>query len=125
VEARIDVKPTYGLSDDEIARMLKDSFTTAEADMRARSIAEARLDAERLLLATHTALQADADLLNLSERERIDAAMHVLVESLQSQDPAEIEGLSKALAQATEGFAASRMNRGIAQALAGKNIANI
>ncbi len=125
VEARIDVKPSYGLSDEQIAQMLKDSFSTAEADMRARAIAEARLDAERLLLATHTALQADADLLDAIERERIDAAMHGLVESLQSQDPAEIESLSKALATATEGFAASRMNRGIAQALAGKNIANI
>ena len=125
VEARIDVKPSYGLSDEQIAQMLKDSFSTAEADMRARAIAEARLDAERLLLATHTALQADADLLDAIERERIDAAMHGLVESLQSQDPAEIESLSKALAAATEGFAASRMNRGIAQALAGKNIANI
>ena len=125
VEARIDVKPSYGLSDEQIAQMLKDSFSTAEADMRARAIAEARLDAERLLLATHTALQADADLLDAIERERIDLAMHGLVESLQSQDPAEIESLSKALAAATEGFAASRMNRGIAQALAGKNIANI
>ena len=125
VEARIDVKPSYGLRDEQIAQMLKDSFSTAEADMRARAIAEARLDAERLLLATHTALKADADLLDAVERERIDAAMHGLVESLQSQDPAEIESLSKALASATEGFAASRMNRGIAQALAGKNIANI
>ena len=125
VEARIDVKPSYGLRDEQIAQMLKDSFSTAEADMRARAIAEARLDAERLLLATHTALKADAELLDAVERERIDAAMHGLVESLQSQDPAEIESLSKALASATEGFAASRMNRGIAQALAGKNIANI
>ena len=125
VEARIDVKPSYGLSDDQIAQMLKDSFSTAEADMRARAIAEAKLDAERLLLATHTALEADADLLDAAERGRIDAAMHALVESLESQDPAVLEGLSKALAQATENFAAARMNRGIAQALAGKNIASI
>ena len=125
VEARIDVKPSYGLSDDQIAQMLKDSFSTAEADMRARAIAEAKLDAERLLLATHTALEADADLLDAAERGRIDAAMHALVVSLESQDPAVLEGLSKALAQATENFAAARMNRGIAQALAGKNIASI
>jgi molecular chaperone HscA len=125
VEARIDVKPSYGLSDDQIAQMLKDSFSTAEADMRARAIAEAKLDAERLLLATHTALEADADLLEAAERGRIDAAMHDLVASLESQDPAVLEGLSKALAQATEAFAAARMNRGIAQALAGKNIASI
>jgi molecular chaperone HscA len=125
VEARIDVKPSYGLSDDQIAQMLKDSFSTAESDMRARAIAEAKLDAERLLLATHTALEADADLLEAAERGRIDAAMHDLVASLESQDPAVLEDLSKALAQATEAFAAARMNRGIAQALAGKNIASI
>jgi molecular chaperone HscA len=125
VEARIDVKPSYGLSDDQIAQMLKDSFSTAESDMRARAIAEAKLDAERLLLATHTALAADADLLDATERGRIDAAMHALVASLESQDPAVLENLSKVLAQETESFAAARMNRGIAQALAGKNIASI
>jgi molecular chaperone HscA len=125
VESRIDVKPSYGLSDDQIAQMLKDSFSTAESDMRARAIAEAKLDAERLLLATHTALAADADLLDAVERGRIDAAMHDLVASLESQDPAVLEDLSKALAHATESFAADRMNRGIAQALAGKNIASI
>jgi molecular chaperone HscA len=125
VEASIDVKPSYGLSDDQIAQMLKDSFSTAESDMRARAIAEAKLDAERLLLATHTALAADADLLDATERGRIDTAMHDLVASLESQDPAVLEGLSKVLAQETESFAAARMNRGIAQALAGKNIASI
>jgi molecular chaperone HscA len=93
--------------------------------MRARAIAEAKLDAERLLLATHTALAADADLLDATERGRIDAAMHALVASLESQDPAVLENLSKVLAQETESFAAARMNRGIAQALAGKNIASI
>jgi len=125
VEARIDVKPSYGLSDDQIAQMLKDSFNTAENDMRARAIAEARLDAERLLLATHTALAADADLLDAAERASIDSAMADLVAAQGSVDPAELERLSKALANATEGFAAARMNRGIAQALAGKNIATI
>lgn len=125
VEARIDVKPSYGLSDDQIAQMLKDSFNTAETDMRARAIAEARLDAERLLLATHTALAADSDLLEAGERASIDRAMVDLVAAQSSDDPAELERLSKALANATEGFAAARMNRGIAQALAGKNIATI
>lgn len=125
VEARIDVKPSYGLSDDQIAQMLKDSFSTAETDMRARAIAEARLDAERLLLATRTALAADADLLEAKERASIDRAMADLVAAQGSEDPADLERLSKALANATEAFAAARMNRGIAQALAGKNIATI
>jgi molecular chaperone HscA len=125
VEAQIDVKPTYGLSDDQIAQMLKDSFSTAQADMQARAIAEARLDAERLLLATRTALAADADLLNGGERARIDAAIGLLEAGATITDPAEIERLSKSLADATEAFAAQRMNRGIAQALAGKNIENV
>jgi molecular chaperone HscA len=125
VEARIDVKPSYGLSDDQIAQMLKDSFSTAELDMRARAIAEAKLDAERLLLATQTALAADADLLVTQERNAIDSAMQALVAAQGSDDPVEIEHLCKALANATESFAAARMNRGIAQALAGKNIASI
>ncbi len=125
VEAQIDVKPSYGLSDEQIAQMLKDSFSTAQADMQARAIAEARLDAERLLLATRTALAVDADLLSAGERERIDAAIEKLEAGATHTDPAEIERLSKSLADATEAFAAQRMNRGIAQALAGKNIENV
>ena len=75
VEARIDVKPSYGLSDDQIAQMLKDSFTTAEGDMRARALVEARVDADRLILATRSALAADGDVLSESERQEIDAAI--------------------------------------------------
>jgi molecular chaperone HscA len=125
VEARIDVKPSYGLSDDQIAQMLKDSFTTAEADMRARALVEARVDADRLLLATHSALAADGDLLSVQERAEVDAAMQALDAARASDDAAFVEAQSKALAQATEAFAALRMNRGIAQALAGKNIESI
>lgn len=122
VEARIDVKPSYGLSDEQIAQMLKDSFSTAEADMRARALVEARVDADRLVMATQSALSADGDLLDAKERSSIDAAMQALVSAHASDDAATIEALSKALAQATESFAAMRMNRGIVQALAGKNI---
>jgi molecular chaperone HscA len=122
VEARIDVKPSYGLSDDQIAQMLKDSFTTADADMRARAVVEARVDADRLLLATQSAIQTDVELLSADERLAIDAAMRAVEESRASEDAPHIEAMSKALAQATEGFAAARMNRGIAQALSGKNI---
>lgn len=122
VEARIDVKPSYGLSDDQIAQMLKESFTTAESDMRARALVEARVDADRLLLATQSALAIDGDLLGESERAAVDAAMQTLDAARASEDAAFVEAQSKALAQATEAFAALRMNRGIAQALAGKNI---
>ena len=122
VEARIDVKPSYGLSDDQIAQMLKDSFTTAEGDMRARALVEARVDADRLILATRSALAADGDVLSAAERQEIDAAIAALQAVLAQDDAAIIETTSKALAQATESFAAARMNRGIAKALSGKNI---
>jgi molecular chaperone HscA len=125
VEAQIDVKPSYGLSDDQIAQMLKDSFTTAESDMRARAVVEARVDAQRMLLATQSALSADGDLLSLSERTSIDVAMEKLRQISTSEVAADIESGTKALANATEGFAAMRMNRGIANALAGKNIDTI
>ena len=125
VEARIDVKPSYGLTDDQIAQMLKDSFSTAQQDMQARALVEARVDADRLLLATRSALAVDGSLLDSTERAEIDLAMRASEESLASTDAAHIEAVSKALAQATEAFAAARMNHSIAQALAGKNIANI
>jgi molecular chaperone HscA len=125
VEAQIDVKPSYGLSDQQIAQMLQDSFSTAQSDMRARALVEARVDADRLLLATRSALQADADLLEPGERTAIDAAVATLQGSAAGDDAAAIEAAGKALAHATEGFAAQRMNRGIARALSGKNIATL
>lgn len=125
VEARIDVKPSYGLSDDQIAAMLKDSFTTAEADMRARALVEARVDADRLTLATQSALDADGDLLDVESHKAVLAAIASLTAARSSDEAAYIEAASKALAQATEAFAAMRMNRGIAQALSGKNIATL
>ena len=73
VEAAITVKPSYGLSDDEVARMLTESFTSAEGDMRARSLRESRVEAERMLLATRSALAADGDLLNADEHAGIQA----------------------------------------------------
>jgi molecular chaperone HscA len=125
VEARIDVKPSYGLSDDEIARMLKDSFSTAQQDMQSRALAEAKVDADRMLLATHSALAADADLLSANERAQIDSLMVGLADIFQHGDAAAIEAATKALADGTESFAAQRMNRGIQKALSGKNIAAV
>lgn len=126
VEARIDVKPSYGLSDEEIARMLKESFATARQDMQARMLAEARVDADRLILATQSALAADADLLSPDELAQIDRLMATLADArAQGEDATVIEATSQDLAKATETFAAQRMNRGIRQALAGKNIATV
>jgi molecular chaperone HscA len=125
VEAHIDVKPSYGLGDDQIARMLQDSFSTAEADMRARALVEARVDADRMLLATHSALAADGDLLAPDERAAVDGLMAALRSISATDDAAQIEAVTQALAKGTEAFAALRMNRGILKALAGKNIAAV
>ena len=125
VETQIDVKPSYGLGDAQIAQMLQDSFSTAEVDMRARALVEARVDADRLIMATQSALKVDGDLLSAQERSSMDAAMQLLLASKGSDDAAAIEAHMKALALATESFAAMRMNRGIAQALAGKNIQSL
>lgn len=122
VEARIDVKPSYGLSDDQIAAMLQDSFQTAEQDMKARAVAEARVDADRMWLATQSALQADADLLTPEERDHIAHLMAATVAAKSLDNAADIEAATEALAKGTEAFAAQRMNRGIQHALSGKNI---
>jgi molecular chaperone HscA len=123
VEARIDVKPSYGLSDEQIAKMLRESFTTAEADMKARALTEARVDAERMIIATRSALDADGDLLEPHERSEIEASMVTLRETVKaSEDAAVVEAAVQALAKGTESFAARRMNEGIRRALAGKNL---
>ena len=126
VEAKIDVKPSYGLSDDQIATMLRDSFTTAEADMKARALAEARVDADRMLLATQSALDADGQLLNAEERDAIGGLMQALRATVAaSQDAKVIEDATTALAKGTEFFAAERMNHSIQKALAGRNVETI
>jgi molecular chaperone HscA len=125
VEARIDVKPSYGLSDEQIAAMLQDSFATAQQDMQARALVEARVEAERMLDATHSALAADGDLLNGEERAAIDGLMQAVVAARELTDAGAIEAATEALAKGTEPFAAMRMNRSIAQALAGQNVENL
>ena len=123
VEAHIDVKPSYGLSDEQIARMLQDSFSTAEADVKARALVEARVDADRMLLATQSALDADGALLSKEERAEVDALMLSLRGiAANSTDAAAIEAATKALADGTEAFAAMRMNASIQKALAGKSV---
>ena len=125
VTANITVKPSYGLSDDQIAAMLQDSFKTAEQDIKARALIEARVDADRMWLATQSALQADGDLLSAEDRTRIDALMAATLDAKKLEDAAAIEAITEALAKGTEAFAAQRMNRGIQHALAGQNIENI
>jgi molecular chaperone HscA len=122
VEASIVVKPSYGLSDDEIARMLQESFTNAAPDMVARAMAEARVEAERIVDATEGALRSDGDLLNDAERAPIEQAL-AAVRRLAGQDDhrALVDAVS-ALNAASEEFAGRRMNRGVGRALTGRSV---
>ncbi|MEP7057954.1 MAG: Fe-S protein assembly chaperone HscA [Caldimonas sp.] len=125
VEASIAVRPSYGLSDDAIARMLTESFGTAEQDMVERSLRESKVDAERMLLATRSALDADGDLVEPDERSAIDALLVRLAALDGSRDRDAIDAAVEALAKGTEAFAAERMNRGIRRALAGRRVEDV
>jgi molecular chaperone HscA len=125
VEAQIAVKPSYGLADDQIARMLQESFATAENDMHVRAVVEARVDADRMMLATLSAIEADGDLLDEQQRSDLEHQVRQLRSSCDSTDAKVIEAATQVLARQTEAFAALRMNRGIQKALAGKNITSI
>ena len=125
VEASVVVKPSYGLADDDIARMLKDGFASADADMAARSLREARVEAERMTLATRAALAADGDLLSADERADIERLLTELASIAAGDDHAAITSAVERLADGTEGFAAARMNRGIQAALTGRTINEI
>ena len=122
VEAAITVKPSYGLADEQIAQMLRDGFAHAEDDIAARALREARVEAERLLLATRSALAADGDLLEAEPRAQVDALLLALEQVRRGDDTAAIEAATQALVDGTEAFAAMRMNRGIRQALAGRTL---
>jgi len=126
VEAAVQVKPSYGLSDDQIATMLREGFASAEGDMVARKLREARVEAERMILATQSALRADGDLLSDAERAEIAALQTDLLAKAQADDAVAsadaIDAAVEALAKGTEAFAAARMNRGIQQALTGRSI---
>jgi molecular chaperone HscA len=125
VEAAVTVKPSYGLADEQIARMLQEGFTTAEGDMRDRALREARVETERMVLATRAAIAADGDLLAESERADIEALMQAAEQQALGDDAAAIDAAVKALADGTEAFAAERMNRGIRQALAGRRVEEV
>jgi molecular chaperone HscA len=125
VEAAIVVKPSYGLADEEIARMLREGFASAETDMAARSLRESRVEAERMTLATRAALAADGDLLDEDERAAIDRLLVSLGQIAAGDNHAAIDTAVEALAKGTEGFAAARMNRGIRAALTGRKVEEI
>jgi len=125
VESQIEVKPSYGLSDEKITSMLQDSFHTAEIDKQARALAESRLEVDRMCLATHAALEKDAHLLAEAELQSIQQLMALAQASKSLDDAIAIEQATEALAKGTEAFAALRMNESIRQALSGKNIESL
>ncbi|MGX9717790.1 Fe-S protein assembly chaperone HscA [Janthinobacterium lividum] len=127
VEASISVKPAYGLGDDDIARMLQDSYTSADVDMVARALREEQVEAERILLATQSALDEDGGLLDDAERVTVDGLMNKVRDAIvQSQsgaiDHQALKLAIEALADGTEDFASRRMDRSVRTALTGKSL---
>jgi molecular chaperone HscA len=125
VEASVVVKPSYGLADEQIAQMLQDGFAHAEGDMAARKLREARVEAERMVLATRAALAADGALLRADEHAAITAQIAATAACAEGEDADAIDAAVKALADGTEAFAAARMNEGIRRALAGRRLDQI
>ncbi|AUG99941.1 Fe-S protein assembly chaperone HscA [Pectobacteriaceae bacterium CE70] len=122
VEASIQVKPSYGLSDDEIADMIKDSMMNAQDDISARMLAEQKVEATRVLESLNSALASDADLLTEDEKTAIDAATQHLQQVVEGIDAAAIETAIKIVDQQTQEFAARRMDISIRRALAGHSV---
>ena len=127
VEASISVKPAYGLGDDDIARMLQESYTSADVDMVARALREEQVEAERILLATQSALDEDGGLLDDAERATVDGLMNKVRDAIaQSQsgaiDHQALKLAIEALADGTEDFASRRMDRSVRTALKGKSL---
>ncbi len=123
IEAHIEVKPSYGLSDDEIARMLRDSYDHARFDVEARQLAELKVDAQRLVEATEAALAEDGEtLLDPAERAAITARVAALTQAMQGNDAQTVKRASDALNQGTAEFAARRMDASVKRALKGQKL---
>ena len=125
IEAMIEVKPSYGLSDQEITRMLQESGQFAKDDMQARALRELQTEGYQLIEAVQNALAQDGDLLAKAERERIVKRVQMLQESLQQTDAALLKRAITNLNDATVGFAQTRMDKSVSRALAGKNISDL
>lgn len=122
VQAQIEVKPSYGLDDETITRMLKESMASASDDMAARARAEAVVEAEGLAAAVKAALELDGDLLDENGLQTVQTAVAELEKQMQTGSAETIRAAVSALGHATDDFAAKRMNRNIQRALAGKNV---
>ena len=125
VEATISVKPSYGLGDDDITRMLQDSFSAADADMQLRALREEQVEAERILLATQSALDADRYLISAEEFDAITGLMEAVRTQMAQNDHNVLHTAITNLASGTEEFAARRMDQSVRSALAGKKLNDI
>jgi len=125
VESRIEVKPSYGLTEDEMAAMLRASIDNAQDDMERRLLTESRVEARRAVNAVQAALAADADLLSAEEQARINETIDVVERAMSSTYRAAIQGAAEELEHRTKIFAERRMDRGIRKALAGRAVADI
>ena len=122
VEASIVVKPSYGLTDEEIVRMLQEGNSSAEADMQARKLREEQVEAKRLLESTASALTQDGDLLSPEEQSEIDRLARAVGSAINGTDADMIHKVVEALSKGTEAFAERRMDRSIRAALAGRSV---
>lgn len=126
VQASIQIKPSYGLTDEEVTAMIKSSFDNAQEDLQARELAEQRVEADRVIESVIVALQADgAELLSTDEFHHIETVLKQLMDVKQGSDRDAIAQGIKALDTATQEFAARRMNASINKALTGKNLSDI
>ena len=126
IAQEIAVQPSYGLTDDDVERMLIEALDFGEEDLERRRLVETRVEGERLLLATNKGLATDADLLNAAERAAVDGALTALrgaIESAKSASP--VQAAIDALDHATHDWAGRRMNRAVAHAIAGKSVNDI
>ena len=121
-ESRIEVKPSYGLTDDEVAAMLKDGFSHATDDAFRRALREAQVEAQRLIEAVQSALKDDAHLLSMLERAHVDGCVAKLQAVMMGDDRRAIDAAMDALNKGTGEFAARRMNQSVQRALSGKKI---
>ncbi|MBN6363320.1 Fe-S protein assembly chaperone HscA [Providencia huaxiensis] len=125
VEASIQVKPSYGLTDNEISNMIKDSMTNAQDDLNARRLAEQKVEAARVLESLTSALAQDGNLLTPEEESGIDNAVNELIKAVEGTDPIAIENAIKQLDKQSQEFAARRMDTSIRQALSGHSVDEI
>jgi molecular chaperone HscA len=125
IEQQVEVKASYGLSDEEVERMLLDAYDHAEEDVGVRALREERVEGQRIRTAIQSALQRDADLLEAGERERIEAAISALDDALRGEDHRAIHNRIEALDDTSREFAGRRMDASIRRALTGQRVVDV